>query len=98
VWTAPLLATSVLLVLSAFFVTAAVAALVRIKSALLAALAALLATLLTALLAALLTARRTIVLRITARRMLAATFAGSLLHTLIAISVVCHNNPPLFVC
>jgi hypothetical protein len=85
------LATSVLLVLSALFVTGAIAAAIRIETA-----AALLAALLLTALAALLTARRTIILRVTARRMLAATFAGSLFHTLIPLSVVCHNNPPLF--
>jgi hypothetical protein len=60
VWTAPLLATTVLLVLSAFFEAAAVAAFARIESAaalLAALLATLLATLLTTLLATLLTAR-----------------------------------------
>jgi hypothetical protein len=94
--------TSVLLVLSAFFVAAAVRAFGRIKVA--AALAGLLTLLtalawlvafLAALLTALLAARRTIVLRITTWRMLAATFAGSLFHTLISLSVVCHIDPPL---
>jgi hypothetical protein len=50
------------------------------------------------LLTTLLTARRTIILRVAPRRMLTTAFAGSLFHTLISISVVCHNNPPcLFV-
>jgi hypothetical protein len=97
------LATSVLLVLSAFFVAAAVAAACRIKitTALaglltlltaLARLVAFLAALLAAFLAALLAARGTIILRITSRRMLAAAFAGPLFHTLISLSVVCHIN------
>jgi hypothetical protein len=76
--------------LSALFGTGAIAAAIRIETA------ALLLTALTAFLTALLTARRAIILRVTARRMLAATFAGSLFHTLIPVSVVCHNNPPLF--
>src|SRR5437763_7518012 len=30
--------------------------------------------------------------------MLAAAFAGTLFHALISFSVVCHINPPLFLC
>jgi hypothetical protein len=82
-----------LLVLSAFFVAAAVTAFVRVEAT---RLATLLTAVLTTLLAALLTAGRTIVLRITTWRMLAAAFSGALLHALISLSVVCHNNPPLF--
>jgi len=94
-------ATSVLLVLSAFFVAAAVTAACRIKIA--TGLAGLL-TLLTALardISALLTplaTSRTIILRITSRRMLATTFASTLFHTLISVSVVCHIDPPVLVC
>jgi hypothetical protein len=100
VWTAPPLATSILLVLSALFV-AAVTAACRIEIA--TTLAGLL-TLLTALawdISALLTAlatSRTIILRITSRRMLTATFASTLVHTLISLSVVCHMDPPVLVC
>src|SRR5207302_1736961 len=35
------------------------------------------------------------ILRIAARRMLAAAFAGTLFHALISFSVVCHINPLL---
>ena len=69
--------TSCLFVLAAFFVAAAI-----------------LATCLAALiifLAALLAAGCPIVLRISPRRMLTATFAGTLFHTLLSLSVVCHK-------
>jgi hypothetical protein len=49
-----------------------------------------------ALLATLLATSRTIILRVASRCMLATTFAGTLFHTLIPVSVVCHINPPLF--
>ena len=87
-WTAPLLASS-LFVLSAFFITAAVATLAGVE----------LATLLTVLLpAALLATGRTIILRITTRRMLSTALTAALFHTLVPLSIVCHINPPdLFV-
>jgi hypothetical protein len=71
-----------LFVLAAFFVAAAIAALAGIKSAL-------------SLLITLLAACGTIILRVSSRRMLAGAFASALFHTLISLSVVCHNFPLL---
>lgn len=81
--TAPFLASG-LFVLSAFFITAAVAASAGVE--------------ITAVLSLLLAACGAIILWVTSRRVLTAAFASALLHALISLSIVCHMNPPdLFV-
>jgi hypothetical protein len=60
-------------------------------------LSALALAILTALLlATLLAAGCAIILRITARCLLATAYTGALFNTLISFSVVCHISPPLF--
>jgi hypothetical protein len=79
--------TSGLFVLSAFFITAAVSALVGIEAVTIALLIVMIAR----------ATSRTIILRITSRRVLATAFAGSLFDALIPLSIVCHIKPPRFV-
>jgi hypothetical protein len=73
-----------LFVLSAFFMTA----LARIEAVTIAPLILTLITRATS---------RTIILRITSRRVLTAAFASALFNALIPLSIVCHINPPRFV-
>ena len=99
VWTAPLeKLASGLFVLAALFITATVAAFARIETSGLIS-----ARLVLALVPWLVHARfvlaalacRAIILRVSARRMLSGAFTGTLFHSLISLSVVCHDSSPL---
>jgi len=99
VWTAPLeKLASGLFVLAALFITAAVAALAGIEASRLVSARLVLASVSWLVHSGFVLAALTcglILLRVSTRRMLSGTFTGTLFHSLISLSIVCHDCFPL---